>query len=83
MSIMAAPTPLRDDSDSASPTADDARVAHREPDAVLRQYTAELAHYADAPDECTIYPTNATEEELVTTWISAQEGSYVSLAEMG
>lgn len=34
------------------------------------------------PDECTIFPVDASEAELVTTWISAEAGSFVALAEM-
>ena len=33
----------------------------------------------DAPDECAIFPCEATENELLTTWVTAQEGSYVDL----
>lgn len=34
------------------------------------------------PDECTIYPADATDEELVTNWITAEAGSYVELDAM-
>ncbi|SFG59584.1 hypothetical protein SAMN04488063_2530 [Halopelagius inordinatus] len=44
-------------------------------------YEATVVSYDDEPDECTIYPADATEDELVTTWISAKSGSYVSLAD--
>lgn len=44
-------------------------------------YEATVVSYDDEPDECTIYPADATDEELVTTWISAKSGSYVSLAD--
>lgn len=33
----------------------------------------------EEPDECTIYPLEATDEELVTCWLTAHEGSFVSL----
>ncbi|SDM97284.1 hypothetical protein SAMN04487949_3030 [Halogranum gelatinilyticum] len=85
---MAAPTPLRDDeTDGASPTdtipnESQERVSH-ETETTLGCYAATVVHYEGAPDECTIYPTDVADAELVTTWISAQEGSYVSLAEMG
>jgi len=29
--------------------------------------------------ECTLYPRDCAEEALVTRWLTAQEGSYVSL----
>ncbi|ARS89527.1 DUF7511 domain-containing protein [Natrarchaeobaculum aegyptiacum] len=36
----------------------------------------------DAPDECAIFPRNASEEQLMTTWISAHEDSFVGLDSM-
>ncbi len=33
----------------------------------------------DAPDECAIFPRDATEDVLTTTWISAHEDSFVDL----
>ncbi|MFD1685450.1 DUF7511 domain-containing protein [Halobellus litoreus] len=43
---------------------------------------ARVEEYDDDPDECTIYPANATATELPTTWVTAEEGSFVSLDEM-
>ncbi|WP_311170678.1 DUF7511 domain-containing protein [Halobellus ordinarius] len=43
---------------------------------------ARIEEYDDAPDECTIYPADATPAELTTTWISATEESYVALDAM-
>lgn len=37
---------------------------------------------ADAPDECAIFPVEATEAELDTTWIVAQEGSFTDCESM-
>jgi hypothetical protein len=48
----------------------------------LPQYDAVVVAYDDSPDECTIFPADATDEELVTTWMTAEAGSYVSLDEM-
>lgn len=31
---------------------------------------------------CTIYPSDASEEERSTAWISADEGSYVDFTEL-
>ncbi|MFC6824079.1 DUF7511 domain-containing protein [Halopelagius fulvigenes] len=45
-------------------------------------YEATVVSYDDEPDECTIYPADADDDELVTTWISAKSGSFVSLADM-
>ena len=51
-------------------------------DATAPRYDAEVARYGDAPDECTISPAAIEGEKRLTTWISAQEGSYVDLASM-
>ncbi|WP_157572919.1 DUF7511 domain-containing protein [Halogranum rubrum] len=48
-------------------------------DATQPKYDAEIARYDDAPDECTISPTATEGEERLTTWLSAQDGSYVDL----
>lgn len=40
---------------------------------------ATIVEYEDAPNECTIYPNGVSEMERMTTWISAEEGSYVDL----
>jgi hypothetical protein len=45
------------------------------------QFVAEVVETPDG-DQCTIYPVHADEMELVTTWISAGEGSYVALQAM-
>jgi hypothetical protein len=41
-----------------------------------------VVEYDDAPDECTVYPLHADDEERLTTWISAKEDSFVGLDEM-
>lgn len=41
---------------------------------------AVIERYKDAPDECTIHPDRRYHSEVgQTEWISAQEGSYISL----
>jgi hypothetical protein len=45
-------------------------------------YAAIVSTYDDAPDECTVFPVEVSEADLVTTWVSAREGSFVPLAEM-
>lgn len=77
---MSASPPIRDAPTHA--TSDDDTQISTDSGETLWQYAAAIVHYDDASDECTIYPTDVEEWELVTTWISAQEGSYVSLAEM-
>ncbi len=45
--------------------------------------TLEIDHITvendDDPNECALFPATASEAELTTTWISAQEGSYIDL----
>jgi len=36
----------------------------------------------DAPDECAIFPLEASETELLTAWISAQDSAFVTLESM-
>lgn len=37
-----------------------------------------IVRYDDRPDECTLHPTDLSERERTTAWITAKEGSYVS-----
>lgn len=43
---------------------------------------ADVVERDGRPDECTIWPHNASGTELLTRWIAAEEGSYYSLEEM-
>jgi hypothetical protein len=43
------------------------------------QLRATVVEYENAPDECTIYPSGVTGMEQMTTWISAEEDSFVDL----
>ncbi|SFR51033.1 DUF7511 domain-containing protein [Halogeometricum limi] len=43
---------------------------------------AAVVEYDDEPDECTIYPLHADEEERLTTWVSAKSDTYVDLEAM-
>jgi hypothetical protein len=39
-----------------------------------------VEEYDDAPDECTIFPRTASADfPRTTTWVTAKEGSYLSL----
>lgn len=41
-----------------------------------------VERYDDAPDECTIFPRVPSEDlPRTTAWLTAQEGSYLSLEE--
>jgi hypothetical protein len=70
--------PARRDPDDSLPAADATDGAPEPPEA----YAAVVVPSDDEPDECTVFPVEASDEELVTTWISAAEGSFVSLDEM-
>lgn len=74
-------TPLRHDDTDAMTTTTEAPGRRTSPPDDL-EYIAIVAPYDDAPDECTIFPAGLPEEKLMTTWISAEEGSFVSLDEM-
>jgi hypothetical protein len=52
------------------------------PDTPADAYDAVVVTYDDAPDECTVFPVGASEADLLTTWVSATEGSFVALATM-
>jgi hypothetical protein len=69
-------TPLRHD-----PT-DSTTDAPRGPDEDVIELAAVLVPYEDDLDELTIFPIDAEDDDLLTTWISAYEGSFVSLEEM-
>ncbi|QCS43654.1 hypothetical protein [Natrinema versiforme] len=51
-----------------------------------KEPTTELDHVTvendDAPDECAIFPHEASEDELRTAWISAYDDSFVALESM-
>jgi hypothetical protein len=64
--------PISDDSDATSRNGPD----------VDQQLTAAVTAHAHEPDECTIFPLDADEETITTTWISARGDAFVPLAEM-
>lgn len=41
--------------------------------------TAQVTTTDDGRTRCTIHPESATDEEVTTRWISADEGSFVEL----
>lgn len=45
----------------------------------FESFEATVVSYEDAPDECTIYPTDVSGDRRTTTWITAKEGSFFSL----
>lgn len=58
----------------------DAKVPEDEEESV--ELRADVTDRDDGPAECTIWPQNAAGDELLTKWIVATEGSYVSLDEV-
>ncbi|ELZ31639.1 transcriptional regulator [Halogeometricum pallidum JCM 14848] len=44
--------------------------------------TAEIVLPRDGTAECTLFPPDSVGFERTTTWITAEEGSFVSLREM-
>ncbi|MXV63491.1 hypothetical protein GS429_15790 [Natronorubrum sp. JWXQ-INN-674] len=62
---------MNTDADSHSPT--------DEPTTDLDHVTVENE---DAPNECAIFPREASEDELMTNWITAHDESFVSLDTM-
>ena len=65
--------PLRPDTDDLPAALDDD---------LARDVYAAVVVSSDDGDECTIFRVDATEAERVTTWSSAEAGSFVSLAAM-
>lgn len=44
-----------------------------------RTLIAKTVESGDGHTECTIYPVSVPQEERLTTWITAREGSFVDL----
>lgn len=59
--------------------ADHQSIDPEEPTTALDHVTVEND---DAPNECAIFPREASEEELMTNWITAHDGSFVDLESM-
>lgn len=49
------------------------------PDEAEPALVATVVEYAEVPDECTIHPIEPTDDELMTCWVTALEGSFVPL----
>lgn len=46
------------------------------------EYSAIVERYDSRPNQCTIFRSDLSDIERTTTWISANEGSFVCLALM-
>lgn len=60
----------------------DARSAPGGTDGDGIELRADVTERDDGPDECTIWPHDASGRDLLTRWVAAEEGSFVSLTEM-
>lgn len=49
------------------------------PDPLPIELVASVVTRTDGPRECTLYPSVVSDDAITTTWISAIEGSFVSL----
>ena len=49
---------------------------------VQPRLTSRIVTGPDGTEECTIYPEDATAEELLSVWVSATGDSFVDLEEM-
>lgn len=61
-----------------TPNADTARPT----DASLTELDHVAIENDDAPDECAIFPREASDEKLDSTWIVAYDDGFVSLESM-
>ncbi|MFB6151456.1 MAG: hypothetical protein ABEJ40_06590 [Haloarculaceae archaeon] len=42
-------------------------------------YRAIIERYENAPDQCTIFPADAADDERTVSWISAENPAFVDL----
>jgi hypothetical protein len=59
-----------------------ARDDRRDDDRHTPSVVATVEEHDEGPAECTLFPCNVDGVELMTTWITAQEGSFVDLESM-
>jgi hypothetical protein len=45
-------------------------------------FASVVVPHDDDPDECTVFPIDVPETELMSQWITAEEGSFVPVHEM-
>lgn len=72
--------PLRRDADGLPDPTDTEALTRVSSGAV--PLAAVVVSVDDGPNECTLYPLDVTDADLVTTWLSAEGASFVALAEM-
>jgi hypothetical protein len=58
---------------------EDRLPAERTPDDPAPPLEAEIVVAGDSPAKCTLFPADATELERLHIYVSAEEGSFVSL----
>lgn len=71
-------------SDEANPRYDstDELPATVPPEPVELEFDHVVVENENAPDECAIFPRDATEAELMTAWISAHDDGFLDLESM-
>jgi hypothetical protein len=52
-----------------------------EPDVPTEQFRAIVERYEHAPNQCTIFPADASDDEHRTAWVTAAEPGFVHLAD--
>lgn len=63
-------------------TNDDSTTMRRAHDRLPGELVSTVTTPAPGATECTIYPPDAGDAELVTRWITAREGAFVALESM-
>ncbi|MFW5903369.1 MAG: DUF7511 domain-containing protein [Halolamina sp.] len=58
------------------------RAAEIDPDRYEMNVVATVETHDDGPDECTLFPCDADGVDLMTTWMTAREDSFVDLESM-
>lgn len=67
-----------------TPTKDDmtdCQWIRMEPPHPAADFAAKIEDRPDGTPECTIFPTDLSKEERLTTWLTASDNSFVKLAE--
>lgn len=54
---------------------------YRDPDPPEETLVATVVSHEDGPRECTLFPPDLPDEAVLTTWMTAREGSFVPLDE--
>lgn len=64
---------------SESPVFDDGNWATGDPEDPAAELVARVETREGAPDQCTLHPTGLDDVDLMTHWVTADEGSFVDV----